>query len=291
VLKASPKPDETQTTDVESCDAPTPAKLTRLAKEPLLHFVLIGAAIYLLFGLFGQKESEDAIAEENTIVVTEGEVNWLAEMWQKKWNRPPNNAEMVGLVRDHLRESVLYREAVAMGLDKDDVIIRRRMAQKLEFLAQDLIQPKTPTAEELQAYFNENIDRYQIPPLLTFTQVFLDPDKRGDGTLDDAEKLKAELIASAKVPDATSDLGDRFMLQSYYPERDEADIAKLFGGEFARSIMTLEPEKWRGPVLSGYGTHLVYVHARLESPPPTYEQVAQRVREDLENEERQKRSD
>jgi peptidyl-prolyl cis-trans isomerase C len=283
VLKTNPDPVETK-----SASSPSPSKLLRFLKEPLLHFVLAGAAIYLLFGMFGQSESDEALAEENTIVVTEGEIDWFAEMWQKKWNRPPSDVEMVGLVQDHLRQTVLYREAVAMGLDKDDVIIRRRMAQKLEFLAQDLITPEEPTAEELQAFFVENVDRYQIPPLLTFTHVFLDPDKRGDDTLTDAEKLKAELIAGATVPDEASDLGDRFMLQAYYPERDEADLAKLFGGEFARSIMALEPEKWHGPVLSGYGTHLVYVQARLESPLPTYEQVADRVREDLVTEEREK---
>lgn len=286
VLKTNPGPSETESTDIQAASTSSQSKLVRILKEPLLHFVLAGAAIYFLFGLFGK--SDDATVAENTIVVTEGEIKWLAEMWQKKWNRPPSDVEMVGLVRDHLRETVLYREAVAMGLDKDDVIIRRRMAQKLEFLAQDLIQPETPTEAELQAFFKENIDRYQIPPLLTFTHVFLDPDKRGDDTLADAEKLKAELIASTTVPDEASDLGDRFMLQAYYPERDEADLAKLFGGEFASSIMALEPEKWHGPVLSGYGTHLVYVHARLESPPPTYEHVAQRVREDLINQEREK---
>jgi peptidyl-prolyl cis-trans isomerase C len=258
------------------------------AKEPLFHFVIIGAVIYLLFGYFGQSESDDVVLEENTIVVTEGEIKWLAEMWQKKWNRPPSNNEMVGLVRDHLRETVLYREAVAMGLDKDDVIIRRRMAQKLEFLAEDLITPKPPTEEELQAFFNENPDRYQVPPLLTFTHAYLDPDKRGDDTLTDAEKLKTELITSAKVPGEASDIGDRFMLQSYYPERDEADLSKLFGSEFAHSIMVLEPKKWHGPVLSGYGTHLVYVHDRIESPRPSFEQVAERVREDWIDAEREK---
>jgi len=286
VLKANPEPPESERNEVETSDAPAQSVLTRILKEPLLHFVLAGAAIYLLFGLFSP--TDDAAMRENTIVVTEGEINWLAEMWQKKWNRPPSDVEMVGLVRDHLREAVLYREAVAMGLDKDDVIIRRRMAQKLEFLAQDLIQPEEFSEEELQAFFNENIDRYQIPPLLTFTHVFLDPDKRGDDTLTDAEKLKTELIDNATVPNKASDLGDRFMLQAYYPERDEAELAKLFGGEFSSSIMTLEPEEWHGPVLSGYGTHLIYVHARLESPPPTFEQVADRIREDMENAEREK---
>jgi hypothetical protein len=290
VLKANPKPDESKLSTTEPADVAhrSQLRLARFAKEPLLHFILAGAAIYVLFGFFGKSESDDAIEEENTIVVTEGEINWLAEMWQKKWNRPPSDAEMLGLVRDHLRQTVLYREAVSMGLDKDDVIIRRRMAQKLEFLAQDLIQPEPPSEEELRSFFKENTERYQAPPLLTFTHVFLDPDKRGDETLTDAEKLKAELIADARVPDEASDIGDRFMLQAYYPERDESDIAKLFGGEFASSLFKLEAEKWHGPVLSGYGTHLVYVHARLESPVPAFEQVAEQVREDLENEQRER---
>lgn len=291
MLKANPEPDETELVEEKNNDGLSQSTLVRIVKEPLLHFVLAGAVIYLLFGLFGQSESDDAMVEENTIVVTEGEINWLGEMWQKKWNRPPSNIEMTGLVRDHLRESVLYREAVAMGLDKDDVIIRRRMAQKLEFLAQDLIQPEVATEEELQAYFQGHLEQYQLPPLLTFTHVFIDPDKRGDDTLKDADKLKAELIASAKVPDADSDLGDVFMLQSYYPERSESDLSKLFGGEFAKSIMALEPKEWHGPVLSGYGTHLVYVHDRLEFPAPTFEQVAERVREDHKNAAREKLND
>ena len=291
MLKANLEPDDTEIAEEKNNDDLPQSTFVRIVKEPLLHFVLAGAGIYLLFGLFGQSESDDARVEENTIVVTEGEMNWLAEMWHKKWNRPPSDAELVGLVRDHLRESVLYRESVAMGLDRDDVIIRRRMAQKLEFLSQDLIQPEPATEEQLQAYFQEHLDQYQLPPLLTFTHVFIDPDKRGDETLKDAENLKAELIANAEVPDADSDLGDVFMLQSYYPERSESDLSKLFGGEFAKSIMALEPKEWHSPVLSGYGTHLVYVHDRQEFPAPTFEQVAERVREDHKNAAREKLND
>lgn len=261
-------------------------RLLRFLKEPLLHFVLAGAAIYALFAWFGQTESEEAIVDDNTIVITEGELDWLAEMWQKKWNRPPTDEEMLGLVRQQLRETVLYREAISMGLDKDDVIIRRRLAQKLEFLSQDLLQPKPPTDQELQAFFETNIDNYKMPPLITFTHAFLDPDKREEQTLKDAEKLKASLVATGKAPAADSDLGDRFMLQSYYPERAEADISKLFGSEFSRSIINLEAGKWHGPVLSGYGTHLVYVHALQEFPPPKFDQVAERLRVDWMNEKR-----
>lgn len=281
------KPPEIQDSEIETCDSSTQPAWLRIVKEPLLHFVVAGAAIYLLFGLFGQPSSHDAIVEENTIVITEGEMEWLAEMWQKKWNRPPTKEEMLGLVRENLKETVLYREAISMGLDKDDVIIRRRLAQKLEFLSQDLIQPKPATDEELLAFFNENVDHYQIPPVITFSHVFLDPDKREDQTLADAEKLKAELITDSIIPDQTSDLGDRFMLQSYYPERTEGDLSKLFGSEFAHSLIELESKKWHGPVLSGYGTHLVFVHAHEDSPVPTYEQVAERVREDHQNEQRE----
>jgi peptidyl-prolyl cis-trans isomerase C len=227
---------EQETPETVAADSSAQSTLLRIAKEPLLHFMLVGAAIYMLFALYGQQGSDDAIAEQNTIVVTNGEIKWLAEMWQKRWNRPPTDEEMAGLVKEHVKETVLYREAIAMGLDKDDTIIRRRLKQKLEFLAQDLIQPKPPTEDELQAYFKEHVDRYRTADLLTFSHVFLDPDKRGDHTLTDAEKLKTELIASAKTPDASSDLGDRFMLQSYYPERSEADVSKLFGSEFRGGV-------------------------------------------------------
>ncbi len=124
-MKSNRDPTETNPDEANVSVAPGPSRLERIVKEAPLHFVLTGAAIYLLFGEPGE---EDAIANGNTIVVAEGEISWLTEMWTEKWNRPPSEAEMLGMVRDQLRETLLYREAVAMGLDKNDVIIRRRMA-------------------------------------------------------------------------------------------------------------------------------------------------------------------
>ena len=255
-------------------------KLLRVVKEPLVHFVMIGAAVYLAFALFGQSDGDAELRGQQTIVVTKGEVDSFTEMWQKKWNRPPTPQELKGLLDQYVRETVLYREALAMGLDQDDTIVRRRLAQKLEFLSQDLIQPETPTDEELRAWFEKNVDRYQAPELITFTHIFLDPDKRDDQTLDDAEQIKAELIASSNPPAEISGVGDPFLLQRYYPERSEFDLSKLFGGEFARSIMELDTGQWHGPVLSGYGVHLVYVHALQEFPAPGFDEVADRVLED-----------
>jgi peptidyl-prolyl cis-trans isomerase C len=256
----------------------------KLLREPLVHFLVIGAAIFVLYGFMGQQDVEE---QERAITITSGEINWLTDTWEKRWNRLPTAEERDGLIKQYLRETILYREAVAMGLDRDDTVIRRRLAQKLEFLTQDLISPQPPTEDDLRTYFEAHMDRYQPPDLITMTHVFLDPDKRGDQTLKDAETIKAKLIALKEPPQDASSFGDPFMLQSYYPERTEAELAKLFGRGFAEPVFELAPQVWHGPVLSGYGTHLVYVHDRQEAEPPTFTEVEERVRQDWENDKRE----
>jgi peptidyl-prolyl cis-trans isomerase C len=253
-------------------------------REPLVHFLVIGAAIFVLNGLWGK---QDAVEQERAITITTGEVTWLTDAWEKRWNRPPTPAERDGLIKQYLREMVLYREAVAMGLDRDDTVIRRRLAQKLEFLSQDLISPQPPTEDEIQAYFEEHIDRYQAPDIMTMTHVFIDPDLRGDKTLADAEAIKAQLIQLKEPPNDAQSYGDSFMLQSYYPERSEAELLKLFGSGFARSLFELTPKQWHGPVLSGYGTHLVYIHDYIEAGPPLFAEVEDQVRQEWESDKRQ----
>ena len=252
-------------------------KLFQLAKEPLLHFLFIGAVIYLLYGAFAEPVPEEA---DKTIVVSSGEIEWMKTSWQKRWNRPPTAEEFDALIQQYIRETVLYREALTMGLNKHDQVIRRRLAQKLEFLAKDLVALTPPTEEELQTYFAEHQDRYQEPARYTFTQVFIDPDKRGDATLADAEQIKATLIAQGSATENADALGDSLMLQNYYPKKDQAEIQKLFGSGFAESLVELSPGQWHGPVLSGYGVHLVYVDNVSEPPPPVFAEVRERVVQD-----------
>lgn len=249
----------------------------KLLREPLVHFMLIGAAIYLLYGVFAEQAPE---ADDKTIVVTAGEVEWMQTAWQKRWNRPPTAAEFDGLMQQYIRETVLYREALTMGLNKHDQVIRRRLAQKLEFLAKDLVALTPPGEEDLHSYFEEHKQRYQQPALYTFIQVFIDPDKRGDATLDDAQKIKAELIARGDEIDDAGSLGDSFMLQNYYPQKDQIEIQKQFGSGFTESLMELTPGQWHGPVLSGYGVHLVYVQAVSEPPAPKFAEVRERVEQE-----------
>jgi len=249
----------------------------KLLREPLLHFLFIGTAIYVLFAVFAEPSQE---ADDDTLVVSAGEIEWMQTSWQQRWNRPPTEEELDGLIQQYIRETVLYREALTMGLNQHDQVIRRRLAQKLEFLAKDLVALTPPTEEELQAYFATHQDRYREPPLYTFTQVFVDPDKRGDATLADAEKIKATLIAQGEAIEDPGALGDGFMLQSYFPEKDPTEIQKAFGSGFAESLIGLAPGQWHGPVLSGYGTHVVYVSHVSEPPAPVFEDVRERVIED-----------
>ena len=253
----------------------------KLLREPLVHFMFIGAAIYLLYGVFAEPVPE---ADDKTIVVTAGEVEWMQTAWQKRWNRPPTAEEFDGLIQQYIKETVLYREALTMGLNKHDQVIRRRLAQKLEFLAKDLVALTPPTEVELQSYFDEHQERYQEPVLYTFTQIFIDPDKRGDTTLDDAEAIKANLIAQGDEVEDPGALGDDFMLQNYYPEKDMVEIQKLFGSGFTESLVKLSPGQWHGPVLSGYGVHLIYISSVSEPPAPALADVREQVVRDWEME-------
>ena len=251
--------------------------LSRLAREPLFHFLILGVLIY---GGYAWLHADDAPENERTIVVGAGELAWMQTSFEKRWKRGPTPIELDGLVKEYVRETVLYREALAMGLDQDDTIVRRRLAQKLEFLVQDLVEVSPPSEEDLQAYLEQHLTDYREPDRVTFTHVFVDPDRRGAETLGDAAEIRAALEKLEDPAEGARDLGDPFMLQSYYPERTEAEISKLFGGEFAKSVGELSEGAWHGPVLSGYGVHVVYVHGTQTFPQPSMSEVRERVVQD-----------
>jgi peptidyl-prolyl cis-trans isomerase C len=269
-----------------------PQPIGRFLREPLLHFLLLGALVY---GVYWVNQDPFAAPEGNRLRVTAGEIGWLTASWEKRWGRGPTAAERDGLVREYIRETVMYREALAMGLDRDDTIVRRRLAQKLEFLVQDLLQVPPPTEEQLLSYRQAHVDRYTQPAVVTFSHVFVDPDRRGDGTLDHAATLLAELQAESKQRgepgEAAGQAGDPFLLQGYYPERDLTELSKLFGQGFATEVVSLAPRVWHGPVLSGYGVHLVYVHARNDAVELPFADVRDRVLTDWQDEERRRLND
>lgn len=251
-------------------------KLKKLAREPLVHFLLIGAGIYGFYGLF---TDGDEGGNERTVTVTAGDIQALSSQWTRLWQRPPTEEELAGVIRNRVREQILYREAVAMGLDVGDTVIERRLAQKVELLARGLITPEEPPDEALKTWYAANLAKFKPPDRYTITHIFFDPDKRGDTTLDDATAVLKEIKALDEPPSTYGDYGDRFMLQNYYPGRSEVELRKLFGSGFVQQVIQLEPGVWHGPVLSGYGTHLVLVNDVVRPPSPTYDDVSARVKE------------
>jgi len=263
--------------------------LKKILSNPLFHFLILALLIYVIYGFFGDKQSTDS---ERTIVVTPSTINWLEKSWEKRWIRLPTEKELDGLIDQYVREKILSQEALNMGLDKDDVIIRRRLAQKFEFLTKDLIQAPEPSEKELNNYFNDNKSKYKKPDLTTFTHIFFDPDKREEKTLKDAEQSKIKLNKLEQPTEGIDQFGDTFMLQSYYPERTEQEILKLFGPEFAKAVSEEIPTgEWYGPVLSGYGTHLVYVDGRIQTPEPQFDALKELVIEDWKEKKRQEIND
>ncbi len=253
-------------------------KFKKLAREPLIHFLLIGAGIYGIYGLYtGGGEDGDS---ERTVTVTSGEIQSLSDQWMRLWSRAPTNEELAGVIRSHVRTQILYREAVAMGLDDGDTVIERRLAQKVEFLAQSLITPKEPSDEELTIWYTANPDRFKQPDLYTLTHIFFAPDKREETTLDDAKLALDELYALDELPPDYSGYGDRFMLRYYFENRSELELRKLFGSGFVEQMVELEPGGWHGPVLSGYGTHLVLVNDVMLAPQPAYEDIKEQIKEE-----------
>ncbi len=164
-----------------------------------------------------------------------GHVERLVEAWRRTWQRPPTAQELEGLIEDHIKEEILYREAIAMGLDRDDTIIRRRLRQKMEFLAEDIAAQDEPAEEELELFLEQNADRFRIDATVSFTHVYLNRDRRGERALDDAEALLARLRQSGETLDAGS-LGDRLPLPQAYESASETEVARLVTSSFAKRL-------------------------------------------------------
>ena len=242
-----------------------------LLKEPLLHFFVAGVALFALHAWINR--DEPAAASRPTVVIGKGDVDWLAETWVRQWNRPPSEDEWRGLVNSFLKEQLLAREAVAMGLDEDDTIVRRRLAQKLEFLVQDTARLGDPTEAELRSYYDEHAEAFRTDARFSFAQIYFNPDRRADAA-SDAQAALRELSRAKALP---GDLGDRLMIEADLHDVDERTAAALFGSKFAETLHELERDAWTGPVESGYGLHLV----RLGAVQPAAQRPFAEVRDEV----------
>lgn len=262
------------------------ASLKKLMREPLAHFVLLGAGLFAWSALWGQPGTRN-----ERIVVTEAHVSRLIEIFGRTWQRPPTERELQGLVDEHIKEEILYREALAIGLDRDDTIIRRRLRQKMEFLYEDLAAQYDPADEELEAYLAEHVERFRIEGPLSFAHVYISIDRRGDKAIDDAKTLLARLNRDPEASGDVASLGDRLPLPSNYESTTPSEIAKMFGRAFAERVSGLPVGEWSGPVESGYGLHLVLVSERSEDRMPELAEVREAVTRDWRVREREQTND
>ena len=248
-------------------------------REPLVHFLLIGAGLFLLFGWRGGPASLPAGPsgpQSANIVVTPGDIQQMVATFTRTWQRPPTEEEAKGLVEEFVRNEIYYREAVAMGLDRDDAVIRRRMRQKMEFILEDITAQAEPTDEELLAYLKQHPDSYRIDPQIAFRHVYVNAARRGKNTGAEALEILAKLHAGADPGTA----GDPFLLASEVPLSPMWDISKQFGERFSRKLLELKPGSWTGPVESGFGLHLVFVDKRVGGRLPELKAVRETVKRD-----------
>jgi hypothetical protein len=245
----------------------------RILTEPLFHFLVAGLL------LFVAGEAWRSHVDTYRIVITPRHVQQLANDYALQFGGQPDPATLDALVTRDVHDEMLMRQGLALGLGKDDEIVRRRIVQKMQFLMQDLDAPPEPTDAQLQAYYNAHAARYVTPPRASFSHIYFSADQGGD----EAARARAQAVLRAlpdtltRAPDRGDAFPDLYDFSAYEPEQ----VERLFGQTpFAKAVFTAPTGHWAGPFKSGYGWHLVYVAARQAPAAPPLASVRDTVRTD-----------
>ncbi len=244
--------------------------MRNILQDPLLHFLLFGAVIYVASTFF-----IDASDNKQLITVSTGQVQHLKTLFKKTWQRPPSSEEVEGIVNDYVLEQAAYLEGVRLGLDRDDIVIKRRLRQKIDFIAEESVSRPQATDEQLNDYLMTHSDQFRLPPTLTLRQVYLDQKTYGESLNQKAGELLAVLKGSPEQ-DITQ-LGNRTLFEPRYQSKSSFEITRLLGTEFSRSVIKLEPESWYGPIRSSYGLHLVYIESKQMGRLPELSEIRSEV--------------
>lgn len=229
----------------------------KFLKDPLFHFLIVGTLMFGVHAWLNRGAPDEAATSLRMVRIRTNEVLWLKETWTRQWQREPTEAELKGLVAEYLREELFAREAHELGLDENDTIVRRRLAQKLEFLVQDTSRLAEPTEDALRRFYAADREQFQTEARVSFTHVYFSRERRTDAPAD-AKMVLAEL-SRVGATEHTLELGDRLLIDAEFHDVDEQTVASQFGHEFAAAVFALSPGVWHGPLESGYGLHLVQV--------------------------------
>ena len=237
-------------------------------REPLLHFLVVGAGLFLLFDVVSEPETTG----DEQIIVTSGHIEHLASLFVKTWQRPPTDVELRGLIDSFILEEVLYREATAIGLDQDDTIIRRRLKQKMEFLVDDF-SAADPSDADLQQFLDDDPGRFRIDARISFEHIYL-----VDAESNAIDAMLAALRSGEPLdPDLAVPSG---MLPRRFADATEATIRGQFGESFKDAVFALDVAQWTGPVESPFGVHVVKVEQIEERRVPSLAEIRNVVKRD-----------
>ncbi len=253
-------------------------RIRSLLREPLLHFLLIGMLLFLLFGAVAPPSAAD-----NRITVNQAVIAGLASQFQATWSRPPTPVELQGLVDSHVRDEILFREGVALGLVKDDPVIKRRVRQKLEVLIEEEGKSGGASDAELTAYLNKNTAMFRVPPVLSFEQVLFDPASYGD-QLESAVTVSMAALNRGATPESQ---GKGSMLPSRIEKLPLDLVVRDFGEEFGKALESAPVGQWIGPVPSGFGVHLLRIRERKPGYLPSLDEARKAVTREWENDQRE----
>lgn len=247
-------------------------RLRQWLREPLVHFIAAG------FVLFVVSELRPPSEEVSRIVITPQREARLANRFAMQFGAPPDPATLAQLVDRDVEEEMLFRRGVALGLDRDDEIVRRRIVQKMEFLLNDVNAPAEPSEAELLAFFDSHAERYATPDRATFSHVFFSAEKGESAARQRAGDALNRIVQGASVVT----LGDPFPDLYHFSAYDSGQVERLFGrNEFASAVFAAPTARWMGPYRSSYGWHLLYVETRRPATQPVLAEVRDRVRTDF----------
>jgi hypothetical protein len=243
--------------------------MRRILREPLVHFLAIGALMFAVYAVVSHRGRDPV-----TIEVGQGQIDMMTAVFERTWQRVPTPDDVKALIDDYVRDEVFYREGVAMGLDREDPLIRRRMRQKVEFFAESMNGVPEASDAVLQGYLDAHRERFASPARVTFRQVYL-----GTAANADTTRLLAQLNKLGDS-DAAADIGRPTQLDARMDLAPSADIARAFGRQFAQTLVAIPPGAWRGPVASDYGLHLVRVSEHVEARAAALGEVRELVKRD-----------
>lgn len=243
--------------------------MKKFLREPFFHFIIIGIALFFLYGLVNKNTDT-----KNTIIIDDFDLENIVSSFEMQWKRDPTEQELENIINQNIKQEIFYQEALNMNLDHNDEIIKRRLSQKMQFLSNDIAALTEPTDDVLKSYYEENADKYLTPSSYSLYQIVFSPDSRKDNYKDAAETLN-------QFPNATFEemkqWGDKLPFSYYYENVSANELGLLLGSKFSEAIKDQEINKWIGPIPSGFGYHLVFITNKVEPQQPKFEMVKEEL--------------